>query len=389
MKQILHRINTNKMLLLIPFFLVLLVVVISLTTCSRGEEPHLPVDVTTPPPTIPQPEESEEPIIEEPEEPEPEPEPEEPEPEPGPVNPLTGLEVETDISQNRPLAIVINNLRAANPQLGISKADIIYEVLVEGGITRMLAIFQDVSDVGIIGSIRSARTYYVDIAQSYDAVFIFAGGSPQAYSALFSRDITRLDGVAGRWTNIFYRDQHRRTSMGYAHSMVTSGELITEWLPTYDLRLELPEEYERAISFAEDGTPADGEPAADVSVRFSSGKSTVFEFEEDDGLYYVSQFGAPYTDGNDEAQVAVTNILVLKTSVSFIPNDDAGRLDVRTIGSGTGYYISGGKYVEIEWSREDLDSQFEYTLADGTLFPLGQGKTYICMIPNNNEVDFS
>jgi hypothetical protein len=293
------------------------------------------------------------------------------------------------MSRTRPLAFVINNIRISLPQLGVSRADIIYEVLVEGGITRMLVLYQDITDAGIIGSIRSARHYYVDIAQGYDAVFFFAGGSPQAYSALSSRNITRLDGVHGRYSNIYYRDQHRRSTMGLAHSMVSSSDLILEWLPRYDLRLEHEEGYERHLTFVDDGTPVGGNQALEVVVRFSSGKTTSFHYNEEEKLYYVRQYNMDYIDGNDNSRPSFTNILVLKTSVSSIPGDDAGRQNVTTVGSGEGYFVCGGKYTPINWSRADLSSQFIYTLADGSELELGRGKTYICIVPTNRETVFS
>ena len=90
----------------------------------------------------------------------------------GPVNPLTGLATDTDISGKRPFAVMINNIRVATPQCGISKADIIFETLAEGGLTRLMAVYQDIEDVGTIGSVRSARPYYIDIAMGFDAIFV-------------------------------------------------------------------------------------------------------------------------------------------------------------------------------------------------------------------------
>jgi len=368
----------------LPLGLVVLIALISFVTCvPRAEAPSDPppettpvetVPTTEPPTTLPQPttEPTTEPSTEPPTEPVYE----------GPFNPLTGQPVEQDISKNRPLAIMINNIRAALPQVGISKADIIYEMLVEGGITRMLAIYQDVNDVGVIGSIRSARPYYVDVAQSFDAIFIFAGASEHAYSVLASRNITRLDGVHGRQTQIFYRDPGRQ-NMAFEHRLVSSGSRITEYLPTYNFRLEHEDGYVRALSFSEDGTPAGGEPALDFSIKFSSGKSTSFTYDADEERYYLRQYGNAYRDGNDNSQLSVTNVLVLQTSVSRIPGDRYDRLRVTTTGNGGGYFACGGKYIEIDWSRENDSAQFKYTLKDGSELVLGQGKTYICIVPNN------
>jgi hypothetical protein len=157
---------------------------------------------------------------------------------------------------------MLNNIKAAQPLLGISGADILIEIPVEGGITRLMGLYQDVSAIGKIGSVRSARTYYVEIAQGYDAVYIHAGGSPQAYSYMKSSGITHLDGVNGSKQDIFFRDAGRKNSLGYEHSLVTSGELISKFLPTYGIRLDHPEGYEAGMTFADDAVPADGLDAA-------------------------------------------------------------------------------------------------------------------------------
>ena len=102
--------------------------------------------------------------------------PVEPEPALPYVNPLTGEGCARDIAQKRPVAVMLNNLKKALPQLGVSQADIIYEAPAEGGITRMLAVFQSVEEVGNIGSVRSARDYYVSLAMGHDALYLHAGG---------------------------------------------------------------------------------------------------------------------------------------------------------------------------------------------------------------------
>ena len=375
-----------------PLVLIVLVTTTTLVTCITSAQPmplekpeppvlHVPGAKPTPEPTAPP--------VTEPEDPGPDISPDPDPPYAGPFNPLTGEPTVEDISNNRPLAIVINNINVALPQLGISGADIIYEVLVESGITRMLALYQDVSNVGVIGSIRSARFYFVDIAQSYDSVFIFTGGSPQAYEAVTARRLTYLDDITGPHRHIFYRDQHRRVTMGSEHSLVTSGALITEHLPTYNnFRLTHNEGYKRNLLFTEDGAPENGEPAANISVSFSTYKPTLFSYDEEDNLYYLRQYNRSYVDGNNNSHIGVTNVLVLRTNVSGIPGDREGRLNIRTTGTGEGYYINGGKYIEIEWSREGEADQYEYALPDGTPLVLGQGKTYICIIPTNQPVTF-
>lgn len=316
----------------------------------------------------------------------------EPEPEPEPVlpyvNPLTGEGCETDIGKNRPIAIMLNNLKKALPQLGISQADIIYEAPAEGGITRMLGVFQSVEGVGDIGTVRSARDYYVSIAAGMDAVYLHAGGSPQAYSAIQSWGVTALDCVNGPYEGtLYWRDATRRKNAGWEHSVLTSGEKILELLPTYKrVRLEHQEGYQYPMSFAEDATPAGGEPAQTVTVKFSNYKTGVFRYDADTGLYLVEEYGKPYVDGNNDEQVAVKNVLVLRTDIKLIAGDSAGRLSVRMTGSGEGYFICGGKAEPITWSKESNTSPIRYQTANGTELPFGIGPSYINIVDKSYPV---
>ena len=94
-------------------------------------------------------------------------------------NPLTGEGVAQDISGDRPVAIMLNNLKKALPQLGVSQADIIYEMPAEGGITRMMAVFQSLDGVGDLGSVRSARDYYVSLATAWTPFLSTPGAAPR------------------------------------------------------------------------------------------------------------------------------------------------------------------------------------------------------------------
>ena len=145
-----------------------------LCACNSGEQPTSSPSASSAPtptpsvslPVSPAPSETPEPS----EEPSPSPTPSE---EPPVVvtytNPLTGMPMEEDTANQKPVAIMLNNIKAAMPQQGNSQADIIYEVLAEGGITRMMALYQQPANVGIIGSVRSARLYYFQLAQMSQA----------------------------------------------------------------------------------------------------------------------------------------------------------------------------------------------------------------------------
>ena len=315
----------------------------------------------------------------------------EPEPEPGGpegVNPLTGLPMEPEYENLRPVAVMLNNLKAAQPQLGVSQADIIYEVPVEGGITRMLCLYQTVEGVGTLGSVRSARPYFIELALGHDAIYVHAGGSQEAYSDLQSWKVDHMDGVrGGEDARIFWRDPDRKRDNGYEHSLVTSGEKILEYLGKGKIAAEHAGGWNSLQAFTEDGTPADGEAAEQIKVRFSGYKTGVFDYDAATGKYLVSQYGKEHVDGGNGARVSATNVLVLKTSAAVL--DDVGRLRVETTGEGEGFFFCGGKGVPIRWSRKNRDSAFSYTLEDGRSLALGQGNSYVCIIsPKTSTVEY-
>ena len=378
--------NNTRLIRVLTLIIVILFASSMLLACSADEIPE-PEAEDTPAETAPE----YEPVPVADIEAEPNPEPL-PEPEPGETgfyNPLTGVATWEDISNNRPIAVMVNNVRTGLPQQGTSRADIIYETLVEGGLTRTVAIFQDVSRVGVIGSVRSARLVYVDIAQAHDAILMHAGGSPEAIREIRNRGLETINEIGGpRGRNIFFRDSARRSRLGSEHSLMTSGERITDEIEDLGFRLQHESDYEHSLEFVEDGTPAGGSTANRVTVTFSGAKTTTFVFNSEQNRYDLEQFGRPHLDANDDTQLSVTNVIVIRTSITGIPGDDAGRRRIVTEGSGTGYFINGGRYIEINWTRESLSDPFSFTLLDGSPLMLGVGRTYICIIPTNESVVF-
>ena len=321
--------------------------------------------------------------------------PVQPEPEPEPVlpyvNPLTGEGCAQDIGQNRPIAVMLNNHKRALPQLGVSQADIIYEMPAEGGITRMMGVFQTVDGVGNIGTVRSARDYYVSLAHGHDAVFLHAGGSPQGYAKIKSLGVTALDCVNGPYEGtLFWRDQYRRKNKGMEHSVLTSGDTIKELLPTYRrVNLEHREGYTEGLTFMAPDQKAQGTPAGSVSVTFSSYKTGVFTYDPETGLYNIEEYGMPYVDGNNNQQVAVKNVLVLYTDVGNVRGDDKGRKTVRTTGSGSGQFFCDGTVQDITWHKDRDSAPLTYTDANGGALSLGVGHTYINVVGSGSDVIIS
>ncbi|WP_297232724.1 DUF3048 domain-containing protein [uncultured Flavonifractor sp.] len=312
----------------------------------------------------------------------------------GPVNPLTGLPIGEEWINRRPVAIMLNNLKQALPQLGQSQADIIYEIPAEGGITRMVGVYQSLEDVGTIGSIRSARPYYLEVALGHDAIFLHAGGSEDAYSKISQWGVTALDAVRGPYlgktegSNLMWRDPVRRQTYSLEHTVVTTGKTITDLLPTYNIRLDHKEGYTYEMEFSEDGTPADGVTANQITVPVSTYKTGRFVYNEDTGKYGVEEYGSPYIDGNTQEQVEVTNVVILKTACRNT-GDYLGHITVDLSSGGRGYFACGGKITDLTWSKQYPNGQFHYTDSNGDPITFGVGTTYVCVVPTDCDVSFS
>lgn len=309
-----------------------------------------------------------------------------PEPTPEPIrNPLSGEVIDKDISSMRPYAVMINNIDVAQPHCGVSGADIIYEVLAEGEITRMLAIYSDIAGVGNIGSMRSARPYYLELALSYDAIYVHAGGSEQAYSDISSKGVNNIDGVRGQYGNeIFYRDKSRQ-KYGIEHSLFTTSEKLLEYTPKLGYRTEHNGSFDYGMRFTDELTMGDSaSTAATVNVSFAGLKKTDFTYHPETGFYTGFQYGSDYIDGNTGEAVQFKNLLVLYAETQTV--DSYGRRAVTLTGTGTGHYISGGLTIPIRWSHAGTGEPFIYSREDGSELELAVGKTYIGIVPTESTI---
>ena len=313
----------------------------------------------------------------------------EPEPEFPYYNPLTGEGLYDDISEKRPIAVMFNNLRKALPQIGVGQADVIYEIVAEGGITRMMGVFQDLEGVGDLGSIRSARDYYVSLALGHDAIYIHAGGSPQAYEAFSKWGVTHIDFVNGPYGNMCWRDPDRRKTAGLEHSLLTSSEKVLEQMPS---RFTLEHKEGFAVGWAFDKEPPAGEKqqVSQLTLPFSKYKTGHFTYDSAQNRYLIEQHidGAdePYVDGRTGEAVAVSNVLVLFTDVGVIKGDDKGRMEVRTTGTGDGLLLRDGALYEITWQRDKRTDCYSFLDKAGKEIPLNVGPSYINIVSAKAEV---
>ncbi|GHV10110.1 hypothetical protein FACS1894217_15370 [Clostridia bacterium] len=301
------------------------------------------------------------------------------------INPLNGLPMEESFTKSRPLAVMFNNIKVALPQHGLSQADIIYEAMAEGGITRIVGIFKDPSVVPAFGSIRSTRAYYIDIALGHDALLMHAGGSPEALQMIKDNNVVNIDGTTDSKT--FYRNQERlNKKISSEHTLFAKGEDVAKKIESLTGKRTQYEDQYNPFSMGFGVTNIAGDAATKLTLKYPGGKTNVYEYE--DGVYKVNQYNQPMIDGNTDKQVTVKNVLVLFTDVSLIAGDTSGRLRTRMTGTGDGWAATGGKLVKIKWSKEAIDKPFVYTLQDGKPLTLNAGVSYINIAQTGSNFTF-
>lgn len=296
---------------------------------------------------------------------------------------LTGLWIPEETAQYRPYAMMINNIKVASPQSGLSAADILYEVLVEYGITRFMAVFeaQDAmtDTASRIGSVRSARHYFVNFANELDAIYVHFGGTSYATDQIKEEKVDEVDGIRGGLGNqAFSRDERIQAphnvflNLSVMLNEVFNSKLRTEWKP----------EREKIFNFYEEDTTLEaGTDAKKVTIQFSQSVRPYLVYDEESGEYIRYQFGVIHKDANNDQPLTFKNIIVQYVKHTEIGN---GYLTLELDNAeGDGYYITNGKAIPIVWKRNETAHECHYYDTSGNELILNEGKTYIAVYPDD------
>ena len=289
------------------------------------------------------------------------------------TNPLTGIKNLPKANYDiRPVAVMVNNISIAQPvQTGLNAADIIYETEVEGGVTRLMAVYKDFSVVGQIGSVRSARYPYVDLALGHDAVYIHCGQDP-TYCAPHLKDIDDLSvdtGTTGA--------KRIKNGLASEHTLYIFGNEV--W-PTIAQKFKTETTNTLWQNFAaeDEKVTLTGGAADKVEIPFPLLK-TVFQYDNATGLYRRYSKGNEMKDYVTKESVTVKNIFILLTSISDYPDGKHRRVDLT---GGSGYYVTNGTVTEIKWQKGNAKSPIKITNTDGKDIKVSAGKSWVC-IPNS------
>ena len=305
----------------------------------------------------------------------------EPEPEPKPpqiLNPLTNLPVQSENCLKRRLLLVsLDNVLNARPHYGIFFADLVYEMPVEGGASRILAVFYT-GEHEVIGPVRSARLYMVDIAREWQGVFAHCGGSQESLNLLARGYVNWINEITrGAY---FWRDRSRRAP----YNVMTSTELLYQYIERRDWALyQTP----RGFRFYDEGEWNHRRYAqADVvRVHYRLAHNN-YIFNRTTGLYarYIGE--TPFIDANNGAQLHVANIIVQHVESRVI--DAEGRLRIDLVGEGTAMLFTGGTVQYGTWQRANIDSPTIFLNERGEEWRLNSGQTWIQIADRNVTVRY-
>ena len=281
----------------------------------------------------------------------------------------------------RPVAVMIDNQGTrVLPQGGLDKAQIVYEVIVEGGLTRLMPVFWGTSPE-MIGPVRSSRDYFLDYSMEYDAIYVHFGWSPKAKADIPKLKINNINGLYVGTDVIWDLTKDK----GNWQDSYTSMEKLL----AYAAKVKYRTTTDRKFPFTyneQDIVQEAGQNAKKVSMTYPSGCVSEYEYDSAAGLYNRFREGKPHMERVSGKQLTAKNIIIRYTRNYDIKDDNKGRQEMKTTGSGSGYYITEGKAVKIKWEKESRSAQTRYTDESGNEIKLNEGQTWIQVVPLTAKV---
>lgn len=295
--------------------------------------------------------------------------------------PLTGLDAPDEAAtRTRVVSVKIENSPAARPQSGLDQADIIYETVTEGGITRFNALFQSKAPV-LVGPVRSARLSDTYIVPQYHALFAHCGGDGALRAELTDKsrfdDLDQFFNPAAYWrgggrsaphnlmTDITKVRKQGTQARGYAAELAITG-----------------------LAFKK-APPSGAATCTQVTVPFSQGNSVTWVYDAVGGTYARSINGKPHADRESKRQYTAANVVVLWAKVRGVKTTKWGGavLEIQLNGSGRASVFRDGVRIDGTWSTAGKEPPV-FKAADGTTIKLAPGVTWFQVIANDQNISF-
>jgi len=300
---------------------------------------------------------------------------------------LTNLPISEELKDQRPIAAMVDNESLALPHFGTAEADIVYELMnstLNGRITRFMVVVKDWGSIEQLGSIRSARPTNFMLAAEYNAVLCHDGG-PFYIDDYIKKDYcAHFSGLFSRVNNGKSTEYTEYIMPGDLDKAFANSDYSTNYDSYY------PGEH---FTFANPSTPVVLDEvysgytydATKIDLPFSHNGSEL-NYNAETGTYDYTEYGDLHLDGEDDEVLTFTNVIVQKCSFSQL--DDNGYMVFNVLASDQpGYYITGGKAIDITWTKLSDTDVTKYYDATGAQISINTGKTYICLVPDDNWSD--
>ena len=280
----------------------------------------------------------------------------------------------------RPIAVMIDNHNQAWPQAGLNQAYLVYEAVVEGGETRLMALFKGVT-VDKIGPVRSSRHYFLDYAMENDAIYAHYGWSPQAESDIKQYNINNLNGITESETT-FWRVKDKSAP----HNAVTSTTALLNAAKAKGYKTKSSKK--SVLNYVTDEVKLEnGQSATSVTIPHSTLQTVKYEYDEQNQVYKRYARNKAQTDWDTGDNITTKNIIVtFCDNYTLDDSENKGRQGLRNIGTFDGYYITNGKAIKIKCIKEARNTQTKYEDLQGNEIQVNDGNTWINICPKNADV---
>ena len=285
--------------------------------------------------------------------------------------------------EDRPIAVMIDNHNQAWPQAGLNKAYLVYEIIVEGGETRLMAVFKGVN-VDKIGPVRSSRHYFLDYAMENDAIYAHYGWSPMAESDIKSYNINNLNGITES-TSTFWRVKDKSAP----HNAVTSTEALLKAAKAKGYKTTSTKK--SVLNYTtDDVTLEDGQGATSVTIPHSNLQTVKYVYDEENQVYKRYARNKAQTDWDTGNSITTKNIIItMCDNYTLDDSENKGRQGLKNIGTFNGYYITNGKAIKIKCIKEARNTQTKYEDLQGNEIKVNDGNTWINICPTDAKLEIT
>ena len=297
-------------------------------------------------------------------------------------NYLTGEELAfEELATMRPVAVMVDSSKYAMPQSGLAAADIIYEMVTEGGITRLMAVFSDIDKVEDVGPVRSARDQFVQFMLPLNAIYVHIGTSIYANDMLNFYHYQDIDGLYLGGSSFEFSSE-RAAKYAHEHCWYTDDGMIEEGMRKTGISINgnlYPAfnfaDYREAPVVLENGLPA-----TEIDFNFSDYADIDFDYDAESNRYYKKIFGIKQEDESADEQLSFQNVLLLYTKIAPYPDGLCMAFD---LSKGDGFYFYGGRYIPVKWIKGQPEDPLQIFDLNGEPVEINVGKTYVGVIGND------